>query len=141
MSWRGPKPFWNEGPVEEDFLPAPRWPLRFPQASGSGGDQIRWTLPMPQAEGRRRLLLLAVAVASIYACFRIFRTSHSHVSWEAPYQGDRKYQRRIVAIGDLHGDLPNTLKVMKMTGVINNNNDWNPKGVDFLVQTGDIVGK
>ena len=29
---------------------------------------------------------------------------------------------------------------MKMAGVINDNHDWNPKGVDFLVQTGDIVG-
>lgn len=53
----------------------------------------------------------------------------------------RKYQRRIVAIGDLHADLPNTLKVMKMAGVVNDNNDWNPNAVDFLVQTGDIVGE
>ena len=94
---------------------------------------------MPQAEGRRRLLLLAVAVTSLYACIRFFRAAHSHVSKEAPSQS-RTYQRRIVAIGDLHGDLPNTLKVMKMMDVINDNNDWNPKGVDFLVQTGDIVG-
>lgn len=95
---------------------------------------------MPQSEGRRRLLLLAVAVTSLYACLRFFRPFHSHLSTEPPAQGTRKYQRRIVAIGDLHGDLPNTLKVMKMTGVINDNNNWNPKGVDFLVQTGDIVG-
>ena len=28
-----------------------------------------------------------------------------------------------------------------MAGVINDNNDWDPKAVDFLVQTGDIVGE
>ena len=92
---------------------------------------------MPQSEVRRRLLLLAVAVATLYACVRFFRPFHSHLARD---QGTRTYQRRIVAIGDLHGDLSNTLKVMKMTGVINDNNNWNPKGVDFLVQTGDIVG-
>ena len=96
-------------------------------------------MPMPQSEGRRRLLLLAVAVTSLYVCLRFFRSSHSHLPMrDAP---SRKYQRRIVAIGDLHADLPNTLKVMKMAGVVNDNNDWNPNAVDFLVQTGDIVGE
>jgi len=141
MSWRDLEPFWNVGPVEEDFQLPPRWP--FVVSTSEARLEINFALSlchMPQSEGRRRLLLLAVAVTSLYACFRFFRPSHSHLSRELPSQGTRKYQRRIVAIGDLHGDLPNTLKVMKMAGVINDNNDWNPKGVDFLVQTGDIVG-
>lgn len=133
-------PSWSEEPVEEDFQLPLRWPLRFPRANGvEEVEEVRWTATMPPSEGRRRLLLLAVAVTSLYACFRFFRSSHSHLS-RGPPQESRKYQRHIVAIGDLHGDLANTLKVMKMAGVINDSNDWNPKGVDFLVQTGDIVG-
>lgn len=53
---------------------------------------------------------------------------------DAPY-----FQRKIVAIGDLHGDLPNALKVLRMTGVIDENQEWTGD-VGFLVQTGDIIG-
>jgi hypothetical protein len=54
---------------------------------------------------------------------------------DAPY-----FQRKIVAIGDLHGDLPNALKVLRMTGVIDEHEQWTGD-VGFLVQTGDIIGK
>ncbi|KAG8868036.1 hypothetical protein FRC20_004272 [Serendipita sp. 405] len=53
--------------------------------------------------------------------------------------GQQNYTRTIVGIGDLHGDLPNALKVLKMTNVIDDDNNWSGK-VDFLVQTGDIIG-
>lgn len=49
------------------------------------------------------------------------------------------YERRIVGIGDLHGDLPNALKVLKMTGVLDERGHWSGD-IDFLVQTGDIIG-
>ncbi|KIM33622.1 hypothetical protein M408DRAFT_37492, partial [Serendipita vermifera MAFF 305830] len=49
------------------------------------------------------------------------------------------YERRIVGIGDLHGDLPNARKVLQMTDVIDEHGHWTGK-VDFLVQTGDIIG-
>ncbi|KAG8829248.1 hypothetical protein FRC18_009442 [Serendipita sp. 400] len=52
--------------------------------------------------------------------------------------GQQNYTRTIVGIGDLHGDLPNALKVLKMTNVIDDDNNWSGK-VDFLVQTGDII--
>ncbi|KAF8340427.1 Metallo-dependent phosphatase-like protein [Cantharellus anzutake] len=48
--------------------------------------------------------------------------------------------RRVVAVGDLHGDLPNALKVLKMNNVIDDNHQWTGE-VDFLVQTGDIIDR
>jgi hypothetical protein len=50
-----------------------------------------------------------------------------------------QFVRKIVAIGDLHGDLPNAMKVLRMTKVIDERGDWSGD-VDFLVQTGDIIG-
>jgi hypothetical protein len=61
-------------------------------------------------------------------------TEPVHANKPEPY-----YERRIVGIGDLHGDLPNALKVLKMTGVLDENDHWSGN-VDFLVQTGDIIG-
>ncbi|KZP22815.1 Metallo-dependent phosphatase [Athelia psychrophila] len=50
------------------------------------------------------------------------------------------FTRKIVAIGDLHGDLPNALKVLHMAGVTDEHGDW-AGAIDFLVQTGDIVDR
>ncbi|KAG8753569.1 hypothetical protein FRC14_005911 [Serendipita sp. 396] len=41
--------------------------------------------------------------------------------------GQQNYTRTIVGIGDLHGDLPNALKVLKMTNVIDDDNNWSGK--------------
>ncbi|KAG8706322.1 hypothetical protein FRC09_002474 [Ceratobasidium sp. 395] len=59
-------------------------------------------------------------------------------SLEAPKDG--RFTRRIVAIGDLHGDLRNMKKVLTMAGVINRAGDWSGN-VDFFVQTGDIIDR
>jgi Calcineurin-like phosphoesterase len=50
------------------------------------------------------------------------------------------FSRRIVAVGDLHGDYPNALNVLRMTDVVDSNSDWTGK-VDWLVQTGDIIDR
>jgi len=50
------------------------------------------------------------------------------------------FSRHIVAIGDLHGDLPNAQRVLKFSSVINESGDWSGD-VDFLVQTGDIIDR
>ena len=50
------------------------------------------------------------------------------------------FSRRIVAVGDLHGDFPNALKVLRMTGVVDANGDWTGH-VDWFVQTGDIIDR
>jgi len=50
------------------------------------------------------------------------------------------FTRRIVAVGDLHGDLPNAQKVLQMAGVVDENGNWSGE-VDFFVQTGDIIDR
>lgn len=58
--------------------------------------------------------------------------SHSHSS--------ATFTRRIVAVGDLHGDMPNALSVLQMAGVVDDEGNWTGN-VDFFVQTGDIIDR
>lgn len=48
--------------------------------------------------------------------------------------------RHIVAVGDLHGDLPNARRVLDFSGVTDEFGDWSGD-VDFFVQTGDIIDR
>jgi len=50
------------------------------------------------------------------------------------------FTRRIVAVGDLHGDMPNAQKVLEMAGVVDTHGHWTG-GVDVFVQTGDIIDR
>ena len=51
-------------------------------------------------------------------------------------------RRIIVAIGDLHGDLEQTYKVLELVNVLTPSRHWNPdSGVDVLVQVGDIADR
>lgn len=50
------------------------------------------------------------------------------------------FVRRIVAVGDLHGDFGNARKVLEMSGVIGKEGEWTGL-VDFFVQTGDIIDR
>lgn len=60
----------------------------------------------------------------------------SEIASDAP----PSFKRHIVAVGDLHGDLPNALRVLKFSGVIDEAGDWT--GIpDFFVQTGDIIDR
>lgn len=52
----------------------------------------------------------------------------------------RPFSRHIVAVGDLHGDLPNARRVLQFSGVIDEFRDWSGD-VDFFVQTGDIIDR
>ena len=57
------------------------------------------------------------------------------------YQGSRTpYTRHIVAVGDLHGDLPNARRVLKFSDVIDEFDNWSGN-IDFFVQTGDIIDR
>lgn len=51
-----------------------------------------------------------------------------------------KFTRKIVAVGDLHGDLKNALKVLKMSDVVDEKGDWSGK-IDVFAQTGDIIDR
>jgi hypothetical protein len=48
--------------------------------------------------------------------------------------------QKIIAVGDLHGDLPNTLKTFKMAGLIDDQGNW-AAGNSIFVQTGDVVDR
>ena len=47
---------------------------------------------------------------------------------------------RIVAVGDLHADLPHTIQTLQMAGIIDRDGHWNG-GTTTLVQTGDITDR
>lgn len=51
---------------------------------------------------------------------------------------DDQFVRRIVAVGDLHGDYSNALKVLQMSNVVDAHGNWTGD-VDVFVQTGDII--
>ncbi|GBB92324.1 hypothetical protein RclHR1_00020027 [Rhizophagus clarus] len=48
--------------------------------------------------------------------------------------------RRIVAIGDLHGDYKQTIKVLQLAKILDDNKTWSGSN-GILVQTGDIVDR
>lgn len=57
------------------------------------------------------------------------------------YRGSRTpFTRHIVAVGDLHGDLPNARRVLRFSDVIDDYDNWSGN-VDFFVQTGDIIDR
>lgn len=49
-------------------------------------------------------------------------------------------QSRMVAIGDLHGDLENALRVLKSLKVVDEDGKWNG-GQTVLIQTGDLLDR
>ncbi|KAH7926120.1 Metallo-dependent phosphatase [Leucogyrophana mollusca] len=50
------------------------------------------------------------------------------------------FTRRIIAVGDLHGDIVNAARVLQMAGVVDAELAWSGN-VDVLVQTGDIIDR
>lgn len=51
-----------------------------------------------------------------------------------------RFTRRIVAVGDIHGDIYNAGRVLQMAGVVDEDGNWSGN-VDVFVQTGDIVDR
>ncbi|KAH0833044.1 hypothetical protein J3R83DRAFT_12035 [Lanmaoa asiatica] len=51
-----------------------------------------------------------------------------------------RFSRRIVAVGDIHGDLYNAGRVLQMAGVVDEDGNWSGD-VDVFVQTGDIIDR
>ncbi|WVQ94322.1 hypothetical protein IAU59_001401 [Kwoniella sp. CBS 9459] len=54
--------------------------------------------------------------------------------------GKHAFRQRLVAVGDLHGDISNAQKVLRMASIIDDQANW-IGGTDILVQTGDIVDR
>lgn len=51
-----------------------------------------------------------------------------------------RFSRKIIAVGDIHGDIGNAERILQMAGVVDENNNWSGK-VDVFVQTGDIIDR
>jgi hypothetical protein len=47
---------------------------------------------------------------------------------------------RIIAVGDLHGDIGNAQKVLEMARVVDSDGNWSGE-IDVFVQTGDIIDR
>ena len=56
------------------------------------------------------------------------------------FEDDEGYTRHIVAVGDLHSDYGNALKVLQMADVVDGEGNWTGH-VDLFVQTGDIIDR
>ncbi|KAG0091021.1 hypothetical protein BGZ93_005334 [Podila epicladia] len=63
-----------------------------------------------------------------------------HSSSASPNLSSASASGRTVAVGDLHSDLAQTLAVLRLANVIDQNHNWSG-GMDTLVQTGDIVDR
>jgi hypothetical protein len=96
--------------------------------------------------GMARLIFMAVLTVILAFYFRSALSSETQLPLSS-LQGYPKesnayssFTRKIVAVGDLHGDLPNALKVLKMAHVVDARGNWSGM-IDFFVQTGDIVDR
>ena len=73
--------------------------------------------------------------------FRGGRNSQQHTPPVAGAPDDRiERSTRIVAVGDLHGDVGNAQKVLEMARVVDSDGNWSGE-VDVFVQTGDIIDR
>lgn len=93
-----------------------------------GGENHRPDPAQKLGEGDQQSLLVATPPVIHHA---------SDVQGNLP---EDAFVRRIVAVGDLHGDFGNARKVLEMSGVIDKEGGWTGQ-VDFFVQTGDIIDR
>ncbi|KAG8213293.1 Metallo-dependent phosphatase-like protein [Butyriboletus roseoflavus] len=101
--------------------------------------------------GPRRSAILSTLVnyvqAAVYAPFATQQhplsakqkadAANSEVTIDEPRP---RFSRRIIAVGDIHGDLFNAGRVLQMAGVVDEDGNWSGN-VDVFVQTGDIIDR
>ncbi|KAI9343773.1 Metallo-dependent phosphatase-like protein [Zopfochytrium polystomum] len=49
--------------------------------------------------------------------------------------------RKVIAVGDLHGDLPHATRVLQMAGIVDDALEWAAEDGTVFVQTGDVVDR
>ncbi|KAH9821567.1 Metallo-dependent phosphatase-like protein [Melampsora americana] len=88
------------------------------------------------------IITITIIITYQYIWKPYINSKHSNPSKPKPSSDPiiNKYKQRIIAIGDLHGDLPNTIRVLRLAEVIDMKNKWIGKKT-ILVQTGDIVDR
>ncbi|MBW0511338.1 hypothetical protein O181_051053 [Austropuccinia psidii MF-1] len=98
----------------------------------------------------RKPLMLVLLLIFVVKYFRKSKYSPdaSQIAYLSPFKTNHdkskpdhtRFESRIVAVGDLHGDLNHALRVLRLAGVIDSSNQWAGKKT-VLVQTGDIVDR
>ncbi|OAV93695.1 hypothetical protein PTTG_06591 [Puccinia triticina 1-1 BBBD Race 1] len=103
---------------------------------------------------QKRLLLLVLCLVLTYKYFhrdssrsaapkKTSRSGNHQSQDRAPSSSSsssKKFSSRVVAVGDLHGDLEHATRVLRMAGLVDLRNQW-IGGASVLVQTGDIVDR
>jgi hypothetical protein len=94
-----------------------------------------------------RLFFLAVLTVALAFYFNSTASRHVQSTLQSYLQESQtslqaapSFTRKIIAVGDLHGDLPNALKVLQMAHVVDAHGNWSGE-IDFFVQTGDIIDR
>lgn len=88
----------------------------------------------------RQVLGFIIGFATIVYLLLFIRNGLSH-SRLGDVPGRRiQHSTRIVAVGDLHGDIGNAQKVLEMARVVDSDGMWSGE-VDIFVQTGDIIDR
>ncbi|KAG8931031.1 hypothetical protein FRC02_003305 [Tulasnella sp. 418] len=85
-------------------------------------------------------LFIAASVTFILIYKFLGGKESPETSPKKPGTGYSDHKLTVVAVGDLHGDFGNMIKVLKMAHVVSSNGSWTGD-VDYLVQTGDIVDR
>ncbi|KAK8861325.1 hypothetical protein IAR55_002144 [Kwoniella newhampshirensis] len=89
------------------------------------------------------LIVSILTPVLLYMLITRFTTSTSSKSPQVPsHDSGRRpaFRQRLVAVGDLHGDIDNARKVLRMAKIIDTDSRWIGE-TDILVQTGDIVDR
>ncbi len=89
----------------------------------------------------RQVLGFVISFVTIVYLLLYIRNGLSHSLLLGDVSGHRiQHSTRIVAVGDLHGDIGNAQKVLEMARVVDSDGMWSGE-VDFFVQTGDIIDR
>jgi len=72
--------------------------------------------------------------------YTIFHWKNRLISKGKPAETSRYPYRRVVAIGDIHGDYDKLLNILRHAKLINRNNDWIARDT-ALVQIGDLIDR
>jgi len=78
-------------------------------------------------------------VATVYLFFYLRNGLSRSLLGGVPGRREQ-HSTRIVAVGDLHGDIGNAQKVLEMARVVDSDGMWSGE-IDIFVQTGDIIDR
>jgi hypothetical protein len=87
-----------------------------------------------------RQALSVISFATFAYLVSYLRNDQPHAPLRNAPDDSMELSTRIVAVGDLHGDIENAQKVLEMAKVVDSDGRWSGE-VDVFVQTGDIIDR